>query len=132
MNKIQLPNTPVSWGELVDKLTILEIKSNKLLNPKALENVNKEKRLLNNVLANIDKSKEFNELMENLTNINLSLWDIEDRIREKERLKQFDQAFIELARSVYKTNDKRAEIKRNINLLLQSELFEEKSYQKYE
>lgn len=117
---------PVSIGELVDKLTILEIKQEKINDITKLEKVNKEycelKKLYNNLY-----NDEYNELKQ----INLKLWDIEDNIRIKEKNKEFDKEFIELARSVYTTNDKRFNIKNIINIKSQSEIYEVKSYEKY-
>ena len=116
----------VSIGELIDKITILKIKQSKMKG-KQLQNVIKELKSLEKIVEinniNIDKSL-FNSLKE----VNHRLWIIEDNIRLKERKKEFDKEFIELARSVYKENDKRSSIKKNINLKYNSEIFEEKSY----
>ena len=116
----------VSIGELIDKITILKIKQSKMKG-KQLKNVIKELKSLEKIVEinniNIDKSL-FNSLKE----VNHRLWIIEDNIRLKERKKEFDKEFIELARSVYKENDKRSSIKKNINLKYNSEIFEEKSY----
>ena len=122
-------NAPISIGELVDKITILEIKKNKLQNSK-LGNVLKELSFLRKLMEKhqIDIADDlFNQLKE----INLTLWNIEDQIRIKEKNKEFDNIFIELARSVYFTNDKRSEIKKRINRLTNSEITEEKSYAEY-
>ncbi len=123
----------LAYGELLDKVTILQIKSERITDKSKLANVNKELALLNKLWeqdkkSSVDIAKEFSALKE----INEKIWDIEDDIREKERVKGFDDEFIELARSVYYSNDKRAEIKRAINLKLGSELIEEKSYSEYE
>ena len=124
--------TPVSPGEVIDKITILQIKYEKINNKNKLKNIKNE---LNLLLPLINKKKyetfEIQNLMKNLKKVNHSLWNIEDNIREKEKFKEFDDEFIELARSVYKTNDKRAEIKKKINLLTKSDIIEEKSYKKY-
>ena len=127
--KKKIVNAPISIGELIDKITILEIKKNKLQNSK-LENVLKELSYLRRLM---EKNKiEINDyLFTQLKEINLTLWDIEDQIRIKEKNKEFDNTFIELARSVYFKNDKRAEIKKSINRLSNSEITEEKFYSKY-
>lgn len=119
----------VSNGEIVDKLTILLIKKENITDIQKLENIANEIVKIGSASDSIisRKSKEFINLYE----VNKRLWRIEDSIREKERLQQFDEEFIELARSVYFTNDKRAEIKRSINNISGSNLFEEKSYKDY-
>ena len=122
-------NAPISIGELVDKITILEIKKNKLQNSK-LENVLKELSYLRRLMEK-NKIEINDDLFTQLKEINLTLWDIEDQIRIKEKNKEFDNTFIELARSVYFKNDKRAEIKKSINRLSNSEITEEKFYSKY-
>jgi len=116
---------PVSVGELVDKITILEIKSEQIDNPEKLQNVNRELDLLYEISADIKIGKYIKDLRE----VNKKLWEIEDRIREKEQLSEFDDEFVQLARSVYITNDRRSEIKRFINESLGSEIIEEKFYQ---
>ena len=123
----------LAYGELLDKMTILQIKSERITDESKLSNVNKELNLLNALWksdekSSVDIASEFTALKE----INEKIWNIEDGIRDKERVKEFDQEFIELARSVYFSNDKRAEIKRVINLKLGSDLIEEKSYADYE
>ena len=123
----------LAYGELLDKMTILQIKSERITDESKLSNVNKELDLLNELWksdakSSVDIASEFTALKE----INEKIWDIEDGIRDKERVKEFDQQFIELARSVYFSNDKRAEIKRAINMKLGSDLIEEKSYADYE
>ena len=122
-------NAPISIGELVDKITILEIKKNKLQNSK-LENVLKELSFLRKLMEK-HQIEITDDLFTQLKEINLTLWNIEDQIRIKEKNKEFDNIFIELARSVYFKNDKRAEIKKRINLLSNSEITEEKSYTEY-
>jgi len=119
---------PISLGELIDKITILEIKALHMTGIK-LENVNKELELLKLILK--DQSIEIDiDLINNLKEVNKNLWIIEDNIRIKETAQEFDKEFIELARSVYKENDMRATIKKEINLKYNSNLFEEKSYKK--
>ena len=122
----------ISVGELLDKITILEIKSERISDADKLANVNKELDVLNRIWndSSYSGSAIDNEKKE-LKKINESLWDIEDAIRDKERDKLFDEEFIELARAVYVTNDKRADVKKRINIAVGSELVEEKSYQQY-
>lgn len=125
-------NTKISYGEFLDKLAILDIKSERIQDKEKLENVNHEREVLNRIWkddekSSVDISAEYNELKK----INEQLWEIEDDIREKEKNKEFDQKFIELARAVYVTNDERARIKKVINLKLGSDLVEEKSYSDY-
>ena len=127
--KKKIINAPISIGELVDKITILEIKKNKLQNSK-LENVLKELSFLRKLMAK-HQIEITEDLFTQLKEINLKLWNIEDQIRIKEKNKEFDNIFIELARSVYFTNDKRSEIKKRINRLSNSEITEEKSYAEY-
>ena len=120
---------PISIGELIDKITILEIKQIYMTGIK-LKNINKEMKLLKNILQ--DKNLEINiDLIKNLKNINKKLWEIEDNIRIKESNQEFDEEFIKLARSVYIENDKRAFIKKEINQKYNSDLVEEKSYKNY-
>jgi predicted nucleic acid-binding Zn-ribbon protein len=125
------PTVEVSWGELVDKLTILEIKERRLSSPDAVANVRRELAALNKVLNGLHPPEGFAVLKQGLVAVNESLWEIEDRIRAKEAASTFDQEFIDLARSVYINNDKRAALKREINLLLKSDLIEEKQYTAY-
>jgi uncharacterized coiled-coil DUF342 family protein len=123
---------PVSVGELYDKFTILTIKNEKITDPTKKANVQTEMRYLQDVMMNITTfPPSETRLIERLRDINSQLWDIEDKIRGKERLRQFDREFIELARSVYKTNDKRSAIKNEINVVFNSELMDIKSYEKY-
>jgi predicted nucleic acid-binding Zn-ribbon protein len=125
------PTVEVSWGELVDKLTILEIKQRRLSSQDAVANVRRELAALNKVLGTLQAPTGFGALKDGLVAINEALWEIEDRIRAKEAASSFDQEFIDLARSVYFNNDKRAALKREINVLLKSDLIEEKQYTAY-
>ena len=130
--KFVLPHTPVSWGELIDKITILEIKKQKIASPLALKNINKEYELLIKLFSTeILEYKNIRELKNDLIEVNNKLWQIEDAIRVLEKNKIFDDSFIELARSVYMQNDIRSKIKKEINEILGSELKEEKSYEKF-
>ena len=123
---------PVSPGEVLDKITILEIKSERMSDPAKLVNVRTELDLLRKTWADaIDEDEVIRDLHRQLKEINESLWEIEDDIRDKERAKAFDDRFIELARSVYFTNDRRSVIKKELNLHLGSGIVEEKSYQDY-
>ena len=125
-------NTPISPGELVDKITILEIKKEFIVDSNKLKNINYEYNLLMEIYNDdVSKTDGVDVLKTKLKNINLSLWKIEDDIRDCERDKIFDNTFVELARSVYFTNDKRSKVKLEINLLLNSSLVEEKSYKDY-
>ena len=126
------PWAPVSWGELIDKITILEIKSERLTAPAALQNVQHELRMLGDVISELVPPPRLLELKADLRAVNQRLWEIENAIRGKEAQKLFDEEFIELARSVYIMNDERGRIKRNINLLLNSRIVEEKQYLRYE
>ena len=120
---------PISWGELVDKITILEIKAERIDDAKKLANVTRELWLLNRKLSPV--ATQVLRLKLRLKEVNTKLWDIEDEIRDCERAKDFGPRFIELARAVYVTNDQRADVKREINFALSSELVEEKSYRPY-
>jgi len=125
-------NIPISPGELVDKITILEIKKEFIKNDNKLMNINHEYNLLMQIYtAQISGTEGIVELKNKLKEINLELWKIEDDIRDCEREKSFSDIFIKLARSVYFTNDKRSKVKLEINLLLNSNLVEEKSYKDY-
>jgi len=129
---MSLIQTPVSYGELIDKITILEIKSRRITDAAKLVNVRNELELLNAIWARDAASQtDINNERARLLAVNEALWDIEDRIRLKERAQAFDKEFIELARLVYFRNDERAAYKREINLKLGSQLVEEKSYQDY-
>ncbi len=119
----------VSNGEIVDKLTIIEIKLSQIKDEAKLANLRNEYEVLNDATAKIIEKEH--EYYQELLKINKELWDIEDRIRELERAKDFGNEFIEVARSVYFTNDRRAEVKRKINELTGSALVEEKSYEDY-
>lgn len=122
----------ISVGEFLDKLTILEIKSERISDAEKLISIKKELSLLQNDWQNSEyKSMDLAGEIAELKKINETLWDIEDNIRDKERSKVFDQGFIDLARAVYVNNDKRAEIKRAINIKTGSDLIEEKSYAEY-
>jgi len=125
------PTIEVSWGELVDKITILEIKEQRLRSEQAIANVRKELTSLTRTFNAFQSPPLIQTLRLELKEINQSLWDIENRIRAKEAAKTFDDEFIELARSVYFNNDKRALSKRQINELMSSELIEEKQYTRY-
>ena len=129
---MKAPLIPISWGELFDKLTILQIKLENLQDKNALKNVKIEYdelfKIYNNNFLEDENAKR---LLADLKNINKILWNIEDDIRDKERDKNFDEEFIELARNVYITNDERSRIKRNINNTFGSQFIEEKSYSDY-
>ena len=123
---------PISPGELIDKITILEIKSQRMSDPAKLHNVRTELALLTDTwraspFSATDIGAEWSALRE----VNTKLWDIEDRIRDRERDGAFDDVFVELARAVYVTNDERAAVKKRINTKLGSTLVEEKSYADY-
>ncbi len=120
----------VSIGEVVDKLTILDIKKDRIKDSEKLSNVEKELDYLFNELLDSGFTRD-NKYYKELYKVNLSLWEIEDEIRLFESKKDFGSHFIELARSVYKTNDERAKIKKAINLELGLNFIEEKSYQQY-
>jgi len=123
----------VSIGEFIDKITILKIKINKIKDKEKLKNLKFEKNLLDSKLKKLDikNKKKFNDLMIQLLEINNSLWEIEDQIRVFEKNNKFNEDFVNLARSVYKTNDKRFEVKDEINRLFNSSIKEVKSYEKY-
>jgi len=123
----------ISYGELIDKITILEIKAERIKTRSKLHNIQTELLILNNIYYHdISSTEEIKSLKKELKKINEQLWEIEDDIRLKEHNKKFDDEFIKLARLVYITNDRRGEIKRKINELLGSYLMEEKEYTKYE
>lgn len=122
----------VSYGELIDKITILEIKAAKVSDPAKLANIRTELGLLERTwTSHVQSSQQINELTDRLRVVNNKLWEVEDRLRDKERTRTFDEEFINLARSVYITNDSRAKIKRELNELLNSKLVEEKDYRPY-
>ena len=125
-------NVPVSPGEVLDKITILEIKSERMTDAGKVANVRAELALLQETWNdNIRDNETIRGLHAQLKEINEALWEIEDDIRDKERAKEFDDRFIELARAVYVTNDRRSQVKKELNLHLGSEIIEEKSYQDY-
>ncbi len=122
----------VSAGECLDKITILEIKAVQIKDKAKLVNIKHELKILQDICAEtLPKEIDISREMAELKSVNKTLWTIEDDIRNKEFAGEFDQRFIELARSVYVTNDKRAAIKRLLNEKLGSELVEEKSYANY-
>jgi len=122
----------IAPGELVDKITILEIKKERIADAGKLKNVNLEWETLTGALdANVEKSVALSDLTASLKSVNEALWEIEDDIRDCERASDFGDRFVELARAVYVTNDKRAALKRDINELLGSRMIEEKSYAAY-
>ena len=126
-----LVNTPISIGELIDKISILIIKKNNIIDVHKLKHIEKELSLLESTLSESVNDKKVKEFRDSLIEINSTLWKIEDDIRKCEKDKAFDQRFIELARAVYQTNDKRSEIKLEINEFFGSTLVEVKSYEKY-
>lgn len=128
-----MPHAPVSWGELIDKITILEIKVERLPAEQARANAARELALLRQIAEPVlaGAGQDVQALVTRLKAMNQALWQIEDRIRDHERSGIFDDAFIALARSVYKSNDERGRLKRALNLALGSELIEEKSYKPY-
>ena len=129
MNEIRVPISP---GELLDKITILQIKSERISDPAKVANVRTELDLLQKVWNEaVEADDEIAALTAQLKAINEKLWDIEDDIRDEERNKRFGDRFIELARAVYVTNDERADAKKKVNLHLNSAIVEEKSYQDY-
>lgn len=123
----------VSYGELIDKITILEIKSVRVVEQAKLDNIRKELCHLLDVLnAHVNLDEETRVLMADLRQVNNDLWEVEDHLRDQERQQFFHSQFIALARSVYRLNDRRAGIKKTINQKLKSEIVEEKSYTSYE
>ncbi|MEX0502118.1 DUF6165 family protein [Alphaproteobacteria bacterium LSUCC0719] len=127
-----LLNVPVSVGEVVDKVTILEIKSDRITDPDKLKNIVAELESLRPLVSGgVFDGEEMVGLTDALREVNSTLWDIEDNIRAEEAAERFGARFIELARAVYVTNDRRAELKKKINLATGSELVEEKSYEDY-
>lgn len=122
----------VSPGEMIDKITILEIKTERISDPAKVRNVRIELETLTSARDRaVPGSKELDALTAGLKGVNVELWEIEDEIRDCERAKDFGSRFIELARAVYHTNDKRSVLKRQINELLGSRIIEEKSYAAY-
>jgi transcriptional regulator of nitric oxide reductase len=129
MNEIQIPISP---GELLDKITILQIKSERITDPAKVANVTTELNMLEAVWSEaVTDDDEIRVLGLELKAINEALWEIEDDIRDEERNQSFGERFIELARAVYVTNDERANAKKKVNLHLNSSIVEEKSYQDY-
>lgn len=123
---------PVSWGEFVDKITILEIKMDRIQDREKRENISRELQALSLIFKrNCPEPEKIKELKYKLREVNEKLWVIEDDIRRCEKEGDFSQRFIDLARSVYINNDKRAGLKREINTVLHSDFFEEKSYEDY-
>ena len=130
MENIQVPVSP---GEVLDKITILEIKSERISDTGKVANVRTELALLQETWSrSVPADPVIDDLHRQLKEINETLWEIEDDIRDKEREKSFDAGFIELARRVYFTNDQRSRVKKELNLHLGSAIIEEKSYQEYE
>jgi len=119
---------PVSLGELYDKISILLIKKEKITDPEKLKNIQKELDTLQDIAEKYDIDGEFHTA---LYEVNFRLWNVEDKLRENERIQLFDDTFIQLARNVYHLNDKRSEIKKQINEKYGSGIVEEKSYEKY-
>jgi hypothetical protein len=131
-NLVSAPTIQVSWGELIDKITILEIKKQRLKSQESVTNVQNElAELMSIVHYTLTKRQDLVDLKQQLKSVNENLWEIEDKIRAKEAAKSFDQEFIELARSVYMNNDERGDLKRRINVLLGSKFGEEKQYTPY-
>jgi len=129
---VETPVVPVSWGELIDKITILEIKRQRLRSPDAAADVEREIAALAPIMAKLEPlAPELAALHSSLSAVNARLWDIEDAIREKEAQREFDASFIALARSVYRENDARGRLKRDINQLLGSAIIERKQYSEY-
>lgn len=122
---------PISVGELIDKITILKIKLTQIKEDTKLRNVKKELNELNNALNSLNLDFDITDETDRLQVINQQLWNVEDKIREKERLRQFDEFFIGVARLVYVLNDERSSIKKEINVKVGSDLVEEKSYEQY-
>ena len=135
MNSSNKILAPISIGKLIDKITILEIKIEKIQDNNKQKFIKHELENLNKLLADInfskDQKKTVNSLKDELNTVNRKLWKIEDDIRYLESLKQFNEEFVELARNVYLTNDKRASLKQKLNQITNSEIVEVKSYKKY-
>ena len=123
----------ISVGELFDKISILEIKKNKIKNSLKLDNIHKEHKLLNEICDNLysKNDKQFYKFKKMLFDVNSKLWEIEDKIRIHEKESKFDEDFIKLARQVYKVNDERFKIKTLVNEYYNSDLIEEKEYVNY-
>ena len=130
MNEILIPISP---GELLDKITILQIKVERIADPVKVANVKTELDMLSKVWSEaVEADAEITALTAELKSVNEALWEIEDDIRDEERNRRFGERFIELARAVYVTNDERANAKKKVNLHLNSTIVEEKSYQDYQ
>ena len=126
------PVVPLSWGELLDKISILQIKSERVRGSDAQRNIRTELDHLSAIaVERLRGDVVLETACRRLKTVNETLWDIEDRIRDKERMQSFDADFVALARSVYRSNDERAAIKREINVHTNSELIEEKQYPDY-
>jgi predicted RNase H-like nuclease (RuvC/YqgF family) len=126
------PSVPISWGELADKITILEIKAELLSSESARANVKRELAQLSAMWQPVERAqRDVVPLKSDLKRVNETMWQIEDDIREKEAQKCFDDEFVSLARAIYRTNDERSRLKRRINELLKSEIVEEKQYSAY-
>ncbi len=129
MNEILIPISP---GELLDKITILQIKAERITNPVKVANVKTELDMLSKVWdESVESDDVITTLSAELKSINERLWEIEDDIRDEEHNRRFGERFVELARAVYVTNDERADAKKKVNLHLNSTIVEEKSYQDY-
>ncbi len=129
MNEILIPISP---GELLDKITILQIKAERITDPVKVANVKTELDMLSRVWdESVESDDVIRALSAELKSINARLWEIEDDIRDEERNRRFGERFVELARAVYVTNDERADAKKKVNLHLNSTIVEEKSYQDY-
>ena len=126
-----IPHVPASWGDVIDRITILELKVARLPTEAARANAAKELKLLSHIAAPVLAGAEIAGLVARLRALNQALWETEDRIREHERIAKFDASFIALARAVYHKNDERGALKRELNLVLGSGLIDEKSYQPY-
>ena len=129
-----MPTIEISFGELVDKLTILEIKAARIRDANKLENIKVELALLSaewDAVPPASKSRPVEAAVAELRDVNARLWDIEDALRRMEKDRTFDATFISLARNVYRTNDERARVKKRLDVLLGSHVTEEKSYEPY-
>jgi hypothetical protein len=124
-------DAPISYGELIDKITIFEIKAKNISESEKLIHINKELILLTEKAKSIENIQSADDIKLLLLKVNEDLWNVEDKLREHELSKSFDDDFIELARSVYHLNDERSRLKKKINVLLNSDLIEEKSYASY-
>ena len=122
----------ISPGELLDKISILEIKIEKVKDKNSLEEIKKEHKILKEIqTSSVDITGKIRDLFQSVKNVNIKLWNIEDKLRICEKNKNFDKNFIELARSVYFANDERAELKSKINKILKSNIIEIKQYDNY-